>query len=68
MARNYWWIKERHNPQFKKPYFILSGQMTIKEAKQMENPIYGENYMHKFSTKKEYEKRIQELRSSGVKL
>jgi hypothetical protein len=62
MAGKYWWIKERHNPQFKDPYYVACGQITAKEAKAHENLfLYGTNYMHKFSTKEEYEARIKEL-------
>jgi len=54
MAGRYWWIKERDNPQFKKPYFVACGKITVAEAKKMEEPLYGRNYMHRFETEEEY--------------
>ena len=54
MAGKYWWIKERDNPQFKKPYFIAYGRITVADAKKLEAPLYGRNYMHKFKTEAEY--------------
>ena len=67
MTGKYWWIKERHNPQFKEPYYVACGQITVKEAKAHENPLYGYNYMHKFSTEKEYETRLTELGLKNIK-
>lgn len=54
MAGKYWWIKERDNPQFKNPYFIAYGRISIAKARKMETALYGRNYMHKFDTKDEY--------------
>lgn len=65
MGNKYFWIKERHNPQFKQPYYVPCGQITVKEARKKEFPLYGENYMHKFATKEEYEAEITKLRAAG---
>jgi hypothetical protein len=54
-----YYIKERHNPQFKKPYYVPKGQLTAKDAKKMETPLYGVNIMHSYDTKEEYEKAIE---------
>ncbi len=54
MAGKYWWIKERDNPQFKNPYFLAYGRITVAAAKRMEEPLYGNNYMHKFDTEVGY--------------
>ncbi len=62
MSNKYWWIKERHNPQLG-VYYVGCGNISAAEAKAMESPLYGDNYMHKFSTKDEYEKRLKELAS-----
>jgi len=61
----YFYIKERHNPQFKEPYYVPCGQITAKEAKKNGSPLYGDNYMLKFATKKEYEAEINKLKASG---
>lgn len=44
MAKKFY-IKERHNPQFDKPYYVPKGQLTKKDANKMENSLYGDNYM-----------------------
>jgi hypothetical protein len=65
MAGKYYWIKERHNPQFDKPYFTAYGKITAKEARRIENgTLYGTNYMHKFKTEEEYLAKLNEL---GIK-
>lgn len=53
MPPSYFYIKERHNPQLKKPYFRMVGRMTVRDAKKIENPLYGSNIMHKFKTEDE---------------
>jgi len=50
MAAKFYWVKGRHNPQFKYPVFKDMGQITKKEAKSHENTLYGSNYMHSFKT------------------
>lgn len=59
------YIKERHNPQIKKPYYIAYGQLTKKEARLAGNTIYGSNTMLSFSSKEEYEKKIEDLKNKG---
>lgn len=53
MAAKFYWVKERHNPQFKKTIFKDMGQITKKEAMAHENTLYGRNYMHSFKTHQE---------------
>ena len=61
-----YYIKERHNPQFDKPcYKAFGNTLTAKEAKRYEDSLYGYNIMLKFSSKKEYEKKIVELQETG---
>ncbi len=64
MAGKYFWIKERHNPQLG-VYYVACGKITVKEANQMKDSLYGNNYMHKYSTEDEYEAKITELINSG---
>ncbi len=61
----YYWIKERHNPQFKYPYYIGYGNITTKHARAMENPSYGYNTMFRFTSKKEYEAKLRSLKGEG---
>ncbi len=55
------YIKERHNPQFKKPYYTAEGQLTKKEASRAEETIYGANVMLSYETEKEYKEAIKKL-------
>lgn len=65
MAGKYYWIKERENPQFKKPYFVACGNITVSRAMKMERASYGSNYMHKFETKLEYDSMLAKLKREG---
>jgi hypothetical protein len=60
-----YWIKERHNPQFDKPYYMAKGQLTKAAAKRMEDSLYGFNVMLEYPTKKAYEEALIDLRSKG---
>ncbi len=59
------WIKERHNPQLNKPYYTACGQITKKRAKEIEDSIYGDNYMLSFNTQAEYESKLETLKNEG---
>lgn len=63
----YFYIKERRNQQFKKPYYVAYGNtITAKDVRRMETaPGYGEEYFMKFSSHQEYLDFIQELENSG---
>lgn len=61
------YIKERHNPQLG-VYYVGCGQLTAKEAKEYERPIYGDNYMLKFDTKEAYEIKLKELEDNGKRV
>lgn len=63
-----YWIKERHNPQFDKPYYQTYGQLTKKEALQKEKTLYGINFMLEFKTEQEYLAKIAELKSKGYRI
>ena len=64
MAGRFFWLKERVNPQLG-TYYVKCGKITAREAKTMENSLYGDNYMHKFKTIDEYESKISELKDKG---
>ena len=57
-----WYIKERHNPQFKKPYFVAMGRLYKIDARACENPLYGNNIMHPYDTEEEYRQACNEYR------
>jgi len=67
MAKKFY-IKERFNPQFDKPYYVAKGQLTKKEAKKIENSIYGNNYMLQYNTEIEYKEAIDKLKADGFKV
>jgi len=63
-----WYIKERCNPQFDKPYYTRCGQLTKKEARAKESSAYGENFMLGFDTEAEYANKIERLISEGYRV
>ena len=67
MARKLsYYIKERNNPQFKKPYYVAKGQMTKAEAMKVEDGTgYGTNFMLPYKTEAEYNQAIADLRAQG---
>ena len=67
MAKLSYWIKERHNPQLG-VYYVLCGQMPVKEAEAFESPLYGNNVMHRYRTEKEYNEAIESLEKAGAKI
>lgn len=60
-----YWIKERHNPQFDKPYYSACGQLSKREALRKENSLYGTNVMLEYKTREEYDKAIAKLFLEG---
>jgi hypothetical protein len=64
MAKKFY-LKERHNPQFKKPYYVPEGQLSKAEARRRENSVYGYNVMLEYETEKEYNEAIAKLKADG---
>lgn len=60
-----YWIKERHNPQLSKPYFVPCGQLLKAEAERAKNSLYGYNIMHDYETEAEYIAAIEKLKAEG---
>ena len=60
-----YWIKERHNPQFDKPYYSACGQLTKKAARDKEKPGYGFNIMHEYKTEAEYLAALEQIKAEG---
>jgi hypothetical protein len=59
------YIGERGNPQFKKPYYVAYGELTKKEAKSKQNCVYGSMFLTSYKTKESYEKTISNLKEKG---
>lgn len=60
-----YYIKERYNPQTG-TYYVARGQMTKKQAKEIEKGcIYGNNRMLPFDTEEDYLNKITELQLAG---
>lgn len=64
----YYWIKERHNPQCKDPYYVAMGQMPAKDARKNYLSIYGYNVMLKYATKKKYDEALAQLEKQGKRV
>ena len=60
-----YWIKERHNPQFDKPYYSACGQLSKREARSKESSLYGFNVMLEYSTQDEYDKALAQFMADG---
>ncbi len=63
----YWWIKQRNNPQIG-TYYVACGQLPNKDAMKMESTLYGRNKMEPYPTEAAYLARIYELKASGEKV
>lgn len=61
MKAKYFYIKERFNPQFDKPYYIALGNITRAQAQNHFTSLYGYNDILKFSTYEEYAEKCAEL-------
>ncbi len=62
-----YWIKERHNSQLR-TYFVACGQLSVTAAKRKEAALYGDNYMLRFDTAKDYAAKLAELRKAGERV
>jgi len=65
MKKQSYWIKERHNPQFDKPYYSACGQLSKREARSKEGSLYGFNTMLEFSTEEEYNRALEKFKADG---
>jgi hypothetical protein len=66
MRKLSFWIKERHNPQFDKPYYVAEGQLTKKASRAKESTsLYGYNRMLEYKTAEEYNKALEQFLNSG---
>ncbi|MEO6305071.1 MAG: hypothetical protein ABIP51_18075 [Bacteroidia bacterium] len=63
-----YYLIERHNPQFSKPYYIKQGQLSKKDAKKLTAPGYGYNNAVEFETEEEYNKAILGATANGFRV
>ena len=66
MKPKYYYIKERHNPQFTGPYFVGLGNIKQSEAKCYEDTLYGYNIVHRYETKEAYEAALNLHKINGT--
>lgn len=64
MKNKFWYIKERHNPQFKQPYYVALGNISKKQAKAYESSIYGDNTVFSFDSEERYREEIKRLKNA----
>jgi len=60
-----YYIKERHNPQFSKHYYIKLGQMFKKDAKKYKDTFYGSNVILSYDTEEEYNAAAEKFTQAG---
>ena len=63
-----YWIKERHNPQLDKAYYMTYGQLSKREAMEKEKTLYGMNIMKSYATEQEYNEAIEKLKTDGFRV
>lgn len=59
------YIKERCNSQFVKPYYVALGEISKKESKKSISTVYGNNYLLTFDNFKDYNDKIKDLENQG---
>jgi hypothetical protein len=66
MKKLSYWIKERNNPQFDKPYYVGLGQRTKASINESKKSVgYGSNHYCEYKNEVDYRNRINELKNSG---
>ena len=63
----FYWIKERHNPQLG-VYYVRMGQISVREANQHDNPLYGHNILHRYETQEQYDAELARLEREGCSI
>jgi hypothetical protein len=61
----FFYLKERHNPQFDAPYYIMEGQLTKRDAIKKTKTIYGWNAMIPYENEILYKEAIDKLKEEG---
>jgi len=63
-----YYIKERHNPQFGKPYYVPLGKISKAAALRHEKAAYGSNNVIEYDTLEDYNTAIETLTKLGFKV
>jgi hypothetical protein len=61
MKPKFWYIKERFNPQFDKPYYRALGNISKLEASRHESTLYGYNSIIRFDNEEDYKAALVRL-------
>lgn len=67
-TKKLFYIGQRINPQFSKPYYNSYGQLTKTEAKKKEDCLYGSIILTSFDNVVDYENDIIRIKSEGFKV
>ncbi len=59
------YIGERFNPQFKKPYFVAYGILSKTAVKEKESSVYGSMSLTPYETEELYNQKIEQLKDEG---
>lgn len=68
MANKKFYMGERHNPQFKQPYYVVYGQLTKKEAKAKGNCAYGSMNVLEYDTQADLDAAILQREFDGFRV
>ncbi len=63
-----YYIGKRLNPQLSEAYYIAYGKMSKKDAKAVENCLYGSCYLTPYNTVEEYNAEIERLKNLGKRV
>ena len=63
-----WYLGARHNPQFKQPYYVAYGQLSVKDALDKEECVYGSMSLTGYDTEYEYKERQEFLKKEGFRV
>jgi hypothetical protein len=62
------YIGERQNPQFQKPYYVNYGFLSKTEANEKEKCSYGSMYLMSYETAEEAQLAINKLKDEGFRI
>lgn len=69
MAQQKFYLGWRSNPQLSKGgYYKKYGQMTMKQAKNLEKCLYGGMYLTAYDTEAEYLAEIEKIQEKGYRI
>jgi|LakMenE01Jun11ns_1017448.scaffolds.fasta_scaffold9858439_2 hypothetical protein len=63
-----YYIGERSNPQFQKPYYVNYGFLSKAEATRKEKCIYGSMHLDAYETAEDAQLAINKLKDDGFRI